>query len=78
MGKLTAYDAKKTHLIKVRVTKEEYDDIMAIARDKDTTPSEVIRNFYRTIKVLFSEKISFGDMILKVPQMEAIIRGKNS
>ena len=78
MAKQTEYEAHKTYLIKVRVTKEEYDDIQAIAKDKNVTTSEVVRNFYHTIRILFSEKLTFGDMIMKLPQMEAIIRGKNS
>ena len=77
MGKTSEYEAKKTYLIKVRVTKEEYDDIVTIAKDKNVTASEVVRNFYHTIKILFSEKLSFGDMILKLPEMEAVLRGKN-
>jgi len=77
MGKTSEYEAKKTYLIKVRVTKEEYDDIQSIAKDKDQSASEVVRNFYRTIRVLFNEKLSFGDLIIKLPEMEAIIHGKS-
>jgi hypothetical protein len=77
MGKTSEYEAKKTYLIKVRVTKEEFDDIQAIAKDKNQTASEVVRNFYRTIRVLFSDKLSFGDLIMKLPEVEAVLRGKS-
>jgi len=77
MGEQTEYTAKRTYVIKVRVTKEEFDDIQAIAKDKKQSASEVVRNFYRTIKILFSEKMTFGDLILKLPELEGVLRGKN-
>lgn len=76
MPKRPEYEARKTYTLKVRVTKEEYDDIMRIAADKNLSVSDVMRSFYRGMRILFSEKLTFADMIIKLPDMEAIIHGR--
>lgn len=60
----------KNHILTVRLSDIEFDGIEKAARELGVSKAEVVRRFYWTIRVLYSDKITLREALLNLGNVD--------
>lgn len=60
----------KNHTLTVRLSDVEFNGIETASKELGVSKAEVVRRFYWTVRVLFSDKISLRQAILDIDDVD--------